>query len=355
MTAYEQIRRELEQAPRTWLITGVAGFIGSNLLESLLRLNQRVVGLDNFSTGYRRNLKEVESRTSRQQWRKFRLLEGDIDDLKLCRKACAGVDYVMHEAALGSVPASIEDPLACHRANVSGFLNVLVGARDANLKRLVYASSSAVYGDNPDLPKSEDKVGRVLSPYAASKAMGEIYAAVFNRSYGLESIGLRYFNVFGARQDPQGAYAAVIPKWLAALLERQTVYVNGDGETTRDFCYIENVVQANLLAATTHRTGAVNQVYNIAYGARTTLNELFQLLQRLLRKVDPALPERKPTYRDFRPGDVRHSVADIRKAGELLGYYPTHGLEGGLDLALDWYRRNAGAKSQMRVRATKRS
>jgi UDP-N-acetylglucosamine 4-epimerase len=232
----------------------------------------------------------------------------------------------------------MEDPLACHRTNVTGFLNILVAARDAKVKRLVYASSSAVYGDNPELPKTEEKVGQVLSPYAASKAMGEMYAGVFSRAYGLESLGLRYFNVFGPRQDPAGAYAAVIPKWLASLLKREAVYINGDGETTRDFCYIDNVVQANLLAALTSRTAAVNQIYNIAFGIRTTLNELFGLLQRTLRKGDPGLPEQKPVYRDFRPGDVRHSLADIRKATDLLGFAPTHAIEQGLELAMDWYR-----------------
>lgn len=355
MTAYEAVCSDLQQTPRRWLITGVAGFIGSNLLESLLRLNQRVIGLDNFSTGYQRNLKEVESKATREQWRRFRLFDGDIADLKLCRKACAGVDFVLHEAALGSVPASIEDPAACHAANVTGLLNVLIAARDAKVKRLVYASSSAVYGDNPDLPKTEAKVGGVLSPYAASKAMGEIYAAVFNRAYGLESIGLRYFNVFGPCQDPEGAYAAVIPKWIAGLLRRQRIYINGDGETTRDFCYIENVVQANLLAATTQRTTATNQVYNIAFGTRTSLNELFHVLQRMLRKVDPTLPEQQPVYRDFRPGDVRHSVADIHRAGELLGYRPSYNVEEGLEVALDWYQRNAGVKPQKRARAIKTS
>jgi UDP-N-acetylglucosamine 4-epimerase len=340
MTAYDNAWRELERVPRTWLITGVAGFIGSNLLQALLRLNQRVVGLDNFSTGYRRNLKEVEAGTTADQWRNFRLLEGDIGNLDTCHQASAGVDFVLHEAALGSVPASMEDPLACHRTNVTGSLNVLVAARDAKVKRLVYASSSAVYGDNPELPKTEEKSGQVLSPYAASKAMGEMYAGVFSRAYGLESIGLRYFNVFGPRQDPAGAYAAVIPKWLASLLKREAVYINGDGETTRDFCYVENVMQANLLAATTGRTPAVNQIYNIAFGTRTTLNELFELLQQTLRRADPGLPEQKPVYREFRLGDVRHSLADIRKARELLGYAPTHPLEQGLDLAMDWYRRH---------------
>lgn len=355
MTAYEQIHRNLIRAPGKWLITGVAGFIGSNLLEALLRLNQTVVGIDNFSTGYQRNLREVESRITREQWRRFRLIEGDISDIKLCKKVCTAMDYVLHEAALGSVPASIENPEACHRANVTGFLNVLIAARDAKVNRLVYASSSAVYGDNPDLPKTEDKVGAVLSPYAASKAMGEIYATAFKRAYGLESIGLRYFNVFGPRQDPEGAYAAVIPKWLAALLKRQKTYINGDGETTRDFCYIENVVQANLLAATTGRTAAVNQVYNIAFGTRMTLNELFQILQKMSRKLDPDLPAQKPIYRDFRPGDVRHSVADIRKARELLGYHPSHNVEQGLGEALNWYHQNAGTGSKKRGRAAKKS
>ena len=340
MAAYDQLQNELKVTPKTWLVTGVAGFIGSNLLEALLQLNQRVTGLDNFSTGKQKNLEEVKALVSPAQWGRFRFMEGDIGDLAACREACAGVDFVLHEAALGSVPQSMADPLGCHHSNVTGFLNMLVAARDAKVKRFVYASSCAVYGDDPGLPKVEEKQGRPLSPYAATKAMNEVYADAFALAYGFPSVGLRYFNVFGLRQDPDGAYAAVIPKWIAALLARATVYINGDGETSRDFCYVANVVQANLLAATTGNVGALNQVYNIALGERTTLNELFAMLQGALRTTGAALPEQKPVYRDFRPGDVRHSLADTSKAQRLLGYAPTHRIREGLALAMDWYRRN---------------
>lgn len=322
-------------------MTGVAGFIGSNLLETLLMLDQHVVGLDNFDTGKRSNLEQVRERVQPEQWARFRFIEGDIADPAVCQAACAGVDYVLHQAALGSVPRSIVEPLASHRANVTGFLQMLLAARDAKVRRFVYASSSAVYGDHPGLPKVEEQTGRVLSPYAATKAMNEVYAQVCADAYGLESIGLRYFNVFGPRQDPEGAYAAVIPKWIAALLRREPVRINGDGETSRDFCYIANVVQANLLAATTTNPGAINQVYNVALGERTTLNELFQTLQTGLRRLDPTMPEQQPVYGEFRPGDVRHSLADISKAARLLGYAPTHRLSEGLEVAFDWYRANA--------------
>ena len=342
MAAYEQLQSELRSAPRTWLVTGVAGFIGSNLLETLLQLEQRVIGLDNFATGHRQNLEEVKAFVSPAQWAAFRLVEGDIADLATCRCACDGADFILHQAALGSVPLSMEDPLACHRANVTGFLNMLIAARAANAKRFVYASSSAVYGDDPELPKIESKIGRPLSPYAASKRMDEIYADTFGNAYGFESVGLRYFNVFGARQDPDGAYAAVIPKWIASLLRREPVFINGDGETSRDFCYIENVVQANLLAATTPNLAALNQVYNIALGERTTLNELFEGLNQGLRRRDATLPTAQPVYREFREGDVRHSLADIGKAQNLLGFAPRIRLAHGLDLAMDWYCRKVG-------------
>ena len=340
MSAYERLQAELRVVPKTWLVTGVAGFIGSNLLEALLKLDQHVVGLDNFSTGHRKNFDEVKALVTPGQWARFRFIEGNIADLPACRSACAGVDCVLHEAALGSVPLSMEDPLACHRSNVTGFLNLLVAAREAKVKRLVYASSSAVYGDDPEMPKVEDKIGQPLSPYAASKRMDEIYADTLGRAYGFESIGLRYFNVFGPRQDPQGAYAAVIPKWIASLLRREAIFINGDGGTSRDFCFIENVVQANLLAATTLQAEAVNQIYNIALGRRTTLNELFQILNSALRRRDPSLPDVKPTHRDFRPGDVRHSLADVSKAQRLLGFAPSRGVEEGLEVALDWYKQN---------------
>lgn len=342
MAAYEQLQSELRSAPRTWLVTGVAGFIGSNLLETLLQLEQRVIGLDNFATGHRQNLEEVKAFVSPAQWAAFRLVEGDIADLATCRCACDGADFILHQAALGSVPLSMEDPLACHRANVTGFLNMLIAARAANAKRFVYASSSAVYGDDPELPKIESKIGRPLSPYAASKRMDEIYADTFGNAHGFESVGLRYFNVFGARQDPAGAYAAVIPKWIASLLRREPVFINGDGETSRDFCYIENVVQANLLAATTPNLAALNQVYNIALGERTTLNELFEGLNQGLRRRDATLPTAQPVYREFREGDVRHSLADIGKAQDLLGFAPRIRLAQGLDLAMDWYCRKMG-------------
>jgi UDP-N-acetylglucosamine 4-epimerase len=338
MSEYQDLQAGLSAKPKQWLVTGAAGFIGSNLLEALLRLDQPVVGLDNFATGKKQNLDQVRELVGEARWKRFRLVEGDISDLRACRRACEGAEVVLHQAALGSVPRSMEDPLGTHRSNVTGFLNMLVAARDAGVKRFAYASSSAVYGDSPDLPKVEGRIGRPLSPYAASKAMNEVYAEAFAAAYGLGSIGLRYFNVFGPRQDPEGAYAAVIPKWIAALIKREPVYINGDGETSRDFCFIENVVQANLRAATAERPEAINQAYNIALGGRTTLNELFELLQRALRKADPSLPEQKPVYRDFRPGDVRHSLADISKARRLLGYAPTHPIREGLELAMEWYR-----------------
>jgi len=340
MAAYSQLRADLKAAPKAWLVTGVAGFIGSNLLEALLELDQHVVGLDNFDTGVRANLDQVRALVLPERWVRFRFIEGDIAEAAVCQAACAGVDFVLHQAALGSVPRSLAEPLASHRANVTGFLNMLLAAREARVKRFVYASSSAVYGDHPELPKIEERIGRPLSPYAATKWMNEVYAEVSARAYGLDCIGLRYFNVFGPRQDPAGAYAAVIPKWIAALLHREPVRINGDGETSRDFCYVANVVQANLLAATASNTDAVNQVFNVAVGGRTTLNELFRLLQDGLRRRDPALPEQRPVYCDFRPGDVRHSHADISKARRLLGYAPAHRIDDGLELAFDWYRRN---------------
>ena len=339
-SAYEKLQAELRASPRIWLITGVAGFIGSNLLEALLRLDQRVVGLDNFATGKRANLDQVKSLVTPAQWSAFRFLEGDIHNAAVCRQACEGADFVLHQAALGSVPRSIAEPQATHEANVTGFLNMLVAARDAKVRRFVYASSSAVYGDHPALPKVEECLGQPLSPYAATKLMNEIYADTFARAYGMESIGLRYFNVFGPRQDPEGAYAAVIPKWIAALLRREPVQINGDGSTSRDFCYIANVVQANLLAATTPDPAATNYAYNIAVGERTTLNELFETLRAGLQRRDPSLPETKPVYRDFRAGDVLHSLADINKARRSLGYTPTQTVNQGIMLTLEWYCRN---------------
>ena len=340
MSAYDHLQVELRATPRSWLVTGVAGFIGSNLLETLLKLDQRVVGFDNFATGHQKNLDEVKALVSPEQWARFRFLAGDICEVAACQRACAGADFVLHQAALGSVPRSLAEPLATHAANVTGFVNMLEAARGAKVKRFVYASSSAIYGDRPELPKVEERIGQPLSPYAATKWMNEIYADTFARAYGLECVGLRYFNVFGPRQDPEGAYAAVIPKWLASLLRTEPVQINGDGETSRDFCFIANVVQANLLAATTENREALNTAYNIAVGQRTTLNELFHSLQTELRRKQASLAEVRPVYRDFRAGDVRHSLADISKAQRLLGYAPTHKLGQGLELAMDWYRRS---------------
>jgi UDP-N-acetylglucosamine 4-epimerase len=340
MTAYEKLKAQLRTKPRTWLVTGAAGFIGSNIVETLLKLDQRVTGLDNFSTGNRLNLAELKRLVSGRQWARFRFIAGDVRDLQACVRACRGVDHVLHQAALGSVPRSIEDPLTSNASNVTGTLNLLVAARDAKAKRFVYASSSSIYGDHPALPKVEHAIGRPLSPYAVTKFVNELYADVFARCYGIETIGLRYFNVFGPRQDPEGAYAAVVPKWIAAMILREPVFINGDGETSRDFCYVDNAVQVNLLAATTTNSEAINQVYNVALHQRTSLNELFALLRERLLPHYPHLLKVKPRYRPFRAGDVRHSEADISKAKRLLGYAPTHRIEQGLDAALDWYRAN---------------
>ncbi|MBU0967452.1 MAG: Vi polysaccharide biosynthesis UDP-N-acetylglucosaminuronic acid C-4 epimerase TviC [Proteobacteria bacterium] len=337
MTQYEKLKNELRQAPRHWLVTGVAGFIGSNLLETLLKLDQHVVGLDNFSTGFQHNFDEVQQLVSDQQWQRFSFVQGDIRDLATCRDVCGEVDFVLHQAALGSVPRSIEDPLLTNENNLTGFLNMLVAARDAKVQRFVYAASSSTYGDHPDLPKVEDKIGKPLSPYAVTKYVNELYADVFARTYGFQTIGLRYFNIFGRRQDPNGAYAAVMPKWFSALIRGEELFINGDGETSRDFCYIDNCVQGNLLAATVANPAALNQVYNIAFGARTTLNELFNLIQQRVLAIMPEIKATTPTYRDFRPGDVRHSLADISKAHTLLGYEPLYSVKDGLDQAAEWY------------------
>jgi UDP-N-acetylglucosamine/UDP-N-acetylgalactosamine 4-epimerase len=345
MNAYEQAQRELGERRRGWLITGVAGFIGSNLLEALLKLDQRVVGLDNFATGHRRNLEEVQGLVSPAQWANFQFIEGDICNLTDCRNACSGIDYVLHQAALGSVPRSLADPIATNAANVTGFVNMLVAARDAKARRFVYAASSSTYGDHPALPKVESVIGRPLSPYAVTKLVNELYADVFARSYGMEAIGLRYFNVFGPRQDPNGAYAAVIPKWTAAMIASEPVFINGDGETSRDFCYVANAVQANLLAATTQNAEAANQVYNVAVGERTTLNQLYSELRRLLLPAFPHLGAAAAQHRDFRAGDVRHSEADIGKAERLLGYAPRYRIGDGLKLAMPWYAGRRWAES----------
>ncbi|MFQ7901484.1 NAD-dependent epimerase/dehydratase family protein [Stutzerimonas degradans] len=336
MTRYESLLQELPQAPKTWLITGVAGFIGSNLLEILLKLDQRVVGLDNFATGHQRNLEEVQSLVTSEQWARFKFLQGDIRRLDDCRKACEGIDYVLHQAALGSVPRSINDPITTNGANIDGFLNMLVAARDAEVKSFTYAASSSTYGDHPGLPKVEDVIGKPLSPYAVTKYVNELYADVFARTYGFSTIGLRYFNVFGKRQDPDGAYAAVIPKWTAAMIKGEDVFINGDGETSRDFCFIENTVQANLLAATTIDEAARNQIYNVAVSGRTDLNKLFAAIKSSVTENGVAYAK-EPVYRDFRAGDVRHSQADIGKAQRLLGYAPQFDIQAGLAQAMPWY------------------
>jgi UDP-N-acetylglucosamine 4-epimerase len=335
--AYEALKSRLRASPQTWVITGVAGFIGSNLLETLLRLDQRVVGLDNFATGHQRNLDEVKSLVSAEQWARLRFIEGDIRDVDACRAACRDADVVLHQAALGSVPRSLADPLTTNAVNIDGFLNMLVAARDAKVARFVYAASSSTYGDHPGLPKIEDRIGKPLSPYAVTKYVNELYADVFARAYGVKSIGLRYFNVFGPRQDPDGAYAAVIPKWIAAMIDARPVSVYGDGQTSRDFCFVANAVQANLLAATATDEAALNQVYNVAVGDRTTLNELYEHLRGLLAPRYRHLQDARPVYADFRAGDVQHSQADIGKAAALLGYRPTHRIAQGLAEAMGWY------------------
>lgn len=342
MTTYETLRRTLEVAPRIWLVTGVAGFIGSNLLETLLKLDQRVIGLDNFATGYPHNLDEVQSLVSAEQWDNFRFIEGDIRNLDDCRRAAEGVDYVLHQAALGSVPRSLDDPLATNASNIDGFLNMLVAARDAGVKSFVYAASSSTYGDHPGLPKVEDMIGKPLSPYAVTKYVNELYAEVFARCYGFTTIGLRYFNVFGRRQDPEGAYAAVIPRWIAAMIDGDDVIINGDGETSRDFCFVDNVVQVNLLAAASTDEAARNQVYNVAVGDRTSLNQLFEALRGALA-ANAVRYEKPPVYHDFRAGDVRHSQADITKAKRLLGFVPSHTIEAGLKAVMPWYVKRRAA------------
>ena len=325
---------------KRWLVTGVAGFIGSNLLEALLRSDQRVRGLDNLSTGSSRNLQDVREKVGAERWQNFRMIEADICNWGACVDACTQVDYVLHQAALGSVPRSISNPIATNQSNVNGFVNMLCAAKEAGVKRFVFASSSSVYGDSPALPKVEEQIGNGLSPYAVSKRVNELYADVFSRCYGMQTIGLRYFNVFGPRQDPDGPYAAVIPKWIGAMMHNEPVHINGDGETSRDFCYVANAVQANLLAATTENPAAIDQCFNVAIGERTTLNQLFEMLRQRLLPQFPHLREFKPFYGDFRRGDVPHSHADITRAKRLLGYEPSHRIDKGLDEALDWYVTN---------------
>ena len=337
MTRYQEARHHLESHQYRWLITGVAGFIGSNLLEALLKLNQKVTGLDNFSTGYRHNLDQVKQLVGLDPWRNFSFIEGDIRKLDDCVSACKGMDFVLHHAALGSVPRSIEDPILTNENNISGFLNMLVASRDASVKRFVYAASSSTYGDHPGLPKVESVIGKPLSPYAVTKYVNELYADVFARCYCTESIGLRYFNIFGPRQDPNGAYAAVIPQWVAALISNQPLYINGDGETSRDFTFVDNVVQANLLAALVQSPEAVNQVYNVALNECTSLNQLYEMMRSLLLGQFPHLQNHRPQHVDFRKGDVRHSRADISKAVQLLGFEPGLRIDAGLKEAMDWY------------------
>ena len=337
MTRYQQVQRDLRDSPAAWLVTGAAGFIGSNLVQTLLDLGQRVVGLDNFATGHRHNLEDVRGCVHETAWDAFTFIEGDIRNLDTCHQACAGVDYVLHQAALGSVPRSIHDPIATTEANVLGFVNMLVAARDAGVKRFIYAASSSTYGDSAELPKVENRIGRPLSPYAVTKYVNELYAEVFGRCYGLETVGLRYFNVFVRRQDPDGAYAAVIPKWVGNLLSGASCTIHGDGETSRDFTYVDNAVQANVLAATARSDDVDREVFNVATGQRTTLNDLFRCISGILARSRPDLEFAQPLYGAFRPGDVRHSLADITKITTRTGFEPTHSLVDGLEAALPWY------------------
>lgn len=332
---YREVQASLRANPKKWLVTGCAGFIGSNLVETLLTLDQQVVGLDNFATGHRHNLDEIRECVSGAQWSRFTFNEGDIRDPAMCAHVVSGVDYVLHQAALGSVPRSLKDPATTNDVNISGYLNMLIAGRDAEVSAFVYAASSSTYGDHPGLPKVEDRIGKPLSPYAVTKYVNELYADVFARAYGFSSIGLRYFNVFGKRQDPEGAYAAVIPKWIAAMIRGDDVLVNGDGETSRDFCFVENAVQANILAAVAGPDG-MNQVYNVAVNARTSLNQLYDLLMHSLARQGVQY-NKEAVYQDFRAGDVRHSQADIAKARALLGYAPTHTIAEGLEVAMPWY------------------
>jgi UDP-N-acetylglucosamine 4-epimerase len=337
MRHYAQVKKDLAASPKKWLVTGVAGFIGSNLLETLLACDQQVKGLDNFSTGRQHNLDQVKALVTPAQWGRFSFTRGDIRDTDTCNRVCRDVDYVLHQAALGSVPRSLENPVLTHDNNLTGFLNMLVAARDQKVETFVYAASSSTYGDHPGLPKQEDIIGRPLSPYAVTKYVNELYADVFCRCYGIRPVGLRYFNIFGRRQDPEGAYAAVIPKWFAGLMAKEEIFINGDGTTSRDFCYIDNCVQANIMAATAENPEAFNQVYNVAFGERTTLTQLFTHIQDRVKALKDDHAEVSPTYRDFRPGDVKHSLADISKAKSLLGYHPQFSVLQGLDQAAAWY------------------
>jgi UDP-N-acetylglucosamine 4-epimerase len=341
MTRYEQIKAELLVSPKTWLITGVAGFIGSNLLEHLLKLNQKIIGLDNFATGHQYNLDEVKGLVTKEQWQNFTFIEGDIGNYQNCEAALTndgdGVDYVLHQAALGSVPRSIADPITTNSANITGFLNILQAAKEAEVTSFTYAASSSTYGDHPALPKVEENIGNPLSPYAVTKYVNELYAGVYAKTYDFKTIGLRYFNVFGQRQDPNGAYAAVIPKWTAAMIQGDDVFINGDGETSRDFCFIENTVQMNILAATAV-DAAKDSVYNVAVGDRTTLNSLYKVIQSALKECG-VNTEKQPEHRNFRVGDVRHSQADISKSVKRLGYAPEYKILQGISKAMPWYKK----------------
>ena len=347
MNNFERIQSLLRGSPRKWLITGCAGFIGSNLLEVLLKLDQTVVGLDNLSTGHQYNLDEVRGLVSESQWRRFTFIHGDICDIETCRQAVTGIEHVLHQAALGSVPRSIEDPLMTNDSNINGFLNILVAARDARVKSFVYAASSSTYGDHPGLPKVEERIGRPLSPYAVTKYVNELYAEVFSRCYGFRAIGLRYFNVFGKRQDPDGAYAAVIPKWIATMVADRQVVINGDGSTSRDFCYIANAVQANLLAAMSP-AGPNSEIYNVAVSDATTLNQLFDYLKAILTENGIAVT-RSPAYTAFRNGDVLHSQANVDKAMRELGYFPGHRIYEGLQATIPWYVERIGKQLPLEV------
>jgi len=340
MSKFTDLIGSFQSSEKIWLITGIAGFIGSNLAEFLLQQNQRVVGLDNFSTGYQKNLDMVRESVGDEKYKNLTFIEGDISDYETCAKACRGVNIVLHQAALGSVPRSISDPITSNLSNITGFLNMLTAAKNEGVKRFVYASSSSVYGDSEELPKVEERTGNLLSPYAVMKYTNELYAGVFTRTYGMECIGLRYFNVFGRRQDPDGAYAAVIPKWVGSLLNEEDIYINGDGETSRDFCYIDNVIQMNLLAGTTNNQKAFGEAFNVAVGGQTTLNELYALINSELKNNIDTFDVREAIYRDFREGDIRHSNANIAKAMDIVGYEPTHTIDEGMKLAIKWYIKN---------------
>jgi UDP-N-acetylglucosamine/UDP-N-acetylgalactosamine 4-epimerase len=337
---YRGLQQVLREEPARWLVTGVAGFIGSHLLETLLWLDQEVVGLDNFATGNRANLELVRELLGDERWKKFTLIEGDVTDPAVCARACSGVEFVLHQAALGSVPRSVKDPEASHRANVSGFLTLALAARDAQVRRFVYASSSSVYGDSEVFPRREDSIGRPLSPYAATKRVDEVYADALAKTYGMSMVGLRYFNVFGPRQNPDGAYAAVIPRWIRNRVRGEVCQIFGDGETSRDFCPVENVVQANLLAATINPDGAVepgHEVYNVALGDQTNLNELYFKLEELIHPGAEPVP---PEYAPFREGDVRTSRADTSRAAQRLGFHPETNFRDALKKTVQWYKQH---------------